>query len=83
MRRRIALHPRLARLKDLTAIQQVELCKRKQRGGWSPHRLRHSAATEIGFDTAQVVLGHAMADMTQIYAELRLAMGVEVARKIG
>lgn len=40
---------------------------------WSPNRLRHSAATEIrhrfGLEAAQVALGHATADITQVYAE--------------
>jgi integrase len=54
---------------------------------WSPNRLRHSAATEVrrvvGLEAAQVVLGHADAKVTQIYAEKDLTLGVEVARKIG
>ena len=40
---------------------------------WSPNRLRHSAATRLrashGLDVAQLVLGHASADTTEIYAE--------------
>lgn len=54
---------------------------------WSPNQLRHSAATEIrrrfGLEAAQVVLGHAKADVTQVYAERDMAMAAEVARKIG
>lgn len=54
---------------------------------WSPNRLRHTAATEVrarfGLEAAQIVLGHAGADVTQIYAERDLAKGVEVARQIG
>ncbi|QDV75374.1 tyrosine-type recombinase/integrase [Botrimarina mediterranea] len=54
---------------------------------WSPNRLRHAAATEVrakfGLEAAQVVLGHAGADVTQIYAERDLAKGLEVAAKIG
>src|SRR5262249_1052578 len=40
---------------------------------WSPGRLRHSYATmvrkQFGLEAAQVALGHARADVTQIYAE--------------
>ena len=54
---------------------------------WSPNRLRHTAATEIrkqfGLEAAQVALGHASADVSQIYAERDLTLAAEVARKIG
>jgi len=40
---------------------------------WSPNRLRHNAATRVrrqaGLETAQVILGHTRADVTQVYAE--------------
>ena len=40
---------------------------------WHPNQLRHTAATEIrrqfGLEAAQVIFGHAKADVTQIYAE--------------
>lgn len=54
---------------------------------WSPNQLRHSKATEVrrqfGLEAAQVVLGHAKADVTQIYAERDSRLGAEVARRIG
>lgn len=54
---------------------------------WSANQLRHSKATEIrrkfGLEAAQVILGHAKADTTQIYAERDSALAVEVAKKIG
>lgn len=54
---------------------------------WSPNQLRHTAATEIrrryGLEAAQVVLGHAAADVTQVYAERDLNRAVEVAKEIG
>lgn len=54
---------------------------------WSPNRLRHSAATEIrsrfGLEAAQVVLGHASADTSQIYAERDLRLAARVAREVG
>jgi integrase len=41
---------------------------------WSPNRLRHARATEVrrrfGLEAAQVILGHASADITQVYAEM-------------
>lgn len=49
---------------------------------WAPNRLRHTAATavrsEFGLEAAQVILGHATASVTQVYAERDL----EAARKI-
>lgn len=54
---------------------------------WSPNRLRHSAATEIrkrfGLEAAQVTLGHANANVTQIYAERDLQKAAEVMRQVG
>lgn len=54
---------------------------------WTPHRLRHTAATiirrEFGLEAAQVILGHASADVTQVYAERDVAKAVQVAAKIG
>ncbi|MFV1967217.1 MAG: tyrosine-type recombinase/integrase [Pirellulaceae bacterium] len=54
---------------------------------WSPNQLRHSAGTQIrkeyGLEAAQVILGHAKADVTQIYAERDLARAVEIMREVG
>jgi integrase len=54
---------------------------------WSPNQLRHTAATEIrrafGLEAAQVALGHAQANVTQIYAERDLSLAVSIMRKIG
>ncbi len=54
---------------------------------WSPNRLRHSAGTEIrkqfGLEAAQVILGHAKADVTQIYAERDHQKAIEIMREIG
>jgi integrase len=54
---------------------------------WSPNQLRHAAATAIrkrfGLESAQVALGHATAEVTQVYAERDLARLVEVAKQIG
>ena len=41
---------------------------------WGPHRLRHNAGTKLrkalGLDSAQVVLGHSSANITEVYAML-------------
>ena len=54
---------------------------------WHANQLRHSKATEVrrqfGLEAAQVSLGHAKADVTQVYAERDARLAVEVARKIG
>jgi integrase len=53
---------------------------------WSPNQLRHSKGTEVrrefGLEAAQVILGHAKADVTQIYAERDSKLGAEVARRV-
>jgi integrase len=62
-------------------------CDRAGVPRWAPNQLRHAAATEIrkeyGLEAAQVILGHAKADVTQVYAEANLGRGRDVARKIG
>ena len=54
---------------------------------WHPNQLRHAAATEIrsryGLEAAQVVLGHAKADVTQVYAERDQALAAEIMREVG
>jgi integrase len=54
---------------------------------WSPNRLRHSAATELrkqfGLEAVQVVLGHAKADVSQIYAERDLSLAERIMREVG
>lgn len=71
----------------LTEQQRAELRKWRSEHRWSPNQLRHSAATEIrrryGLEAAATVLGHAKADVTQIYAERDYALAANVARQIG
>lgn len=54
---------------------------------WAPNQLRHAAATEIrrlyGLEAAQVTLGHARADVTQVCADRDMKVAAEIARKIG
>lgn len=72
---------RVAKENDAAAAD-VELLS-----AWSPNQLRHSAATEIrrryGLEAAQVVLGHAMADVTQVYAERDLELARRVMAEVG
>ncbi|TWU66485.1 tyrosine-type recombinase/integrase [Crateriforma conspicua] len=54
---------------------------------WTPNQIRHTRATEIrreyGLEAAQVILGHASADVTQIYAERDMNRAREITRQIG
>jgi integrase len=54
---------------------------------WHPNQLRHLHGTEVrrrfGLEAAQVALGHAKADVTQVYAERNLTLAVQVAQQIG
>lgn len=54
---------------------------------WHPHQLRHAVATEVrqryGLECAQVVLGHATANVTEIYAERDLNLARRIAAEIG
>jgi integrase len=62
-------------------------CDRAGVPRWSPLQLRHTAATAIrarfGLEGAQVALGHARADVTQLYAETSSRLAVEIAREVG
>lgn len=66
----------------LQADENVELIP-----SWAPNQLRHSAATAIrktyGIEAAQVTLGHAGANITQVYAERDASLGRKVAAEIG
>lgn len=54
---------------------------------WHPNQLRHTFGTEVrkvhGLEAAQVLLGHARADVTQVYAERDTALAAKVAAEIG
>jgi len=67
------------------AIQRA--CNRAKVTPWSPHRLRHTAATEIrrqfGVEAAQVILGHSEISTTEIYAEKNRAAALDIAKQIG
>jgi integrase len=54
---------------------------------WAPNQLRHTAGTAVrkryGLEAAQVVLGHAEANVTQIYAETDAEAARRVMAEIG
>ena len=62
-------------------------CKKAEVEHWTPNRLRHTAATKIrreyGLEAAQIILGHATADVTQVYAERDIQKAIDVAEEIG
>jgi integrase len=76
-----------ARLRRLTTEQQGQLKSWQREHRWFPNQLRHTRATDIrkifGLEAARVVLGHAAANVTQIYAERDAEKAREVARAIG
>lgn len=54
---------------------------------WTPHQLRHSAATRIkkkhGMEASRTVLGHKSADVTQIYVQRDLELAAKVMEDMG
>lgn len=68
-----------------TAIRRA--CAKAGVPVWRPNQLRHTAATEIrrmyGLEAAQVALGHAAADVTQVYAERDAKLAQQVAQQMG
>ena len=65
----------------------LRACERAKVTPWAPNQLRHSRATEIrkafGLEAAQLVLGHAKADVTQIYAERDFEVAQRVMGEVG
>jgi integrase len=66
--------------------------KRANRNGvkvphWFPNQIRHTYGTEVrkkfGIEAAQVALGHARCDVTEVYAERNLDQAREIARTEG
>lgn len=62
-------------------------CKRAGVPGWCPLMLRHTAGTEArrlaGLEAAQAHLGHARANVTEVYAERVDGLGKKVAMERG
>ena len=65
----------------------VRACERAGIPRWTPNQLRHSRATELrrkyGLEAVQTVLGHAQADVTQIYAERDFERAKRIMREVG
>ena len=82
-------HPTLAGVaaSQLSEEQRAKLLAWRKAHRWHPNQLRHTVATEVrarfGLEAAQAVLGHAKADVTQVYAERDLSKAAEVMRQIG
>lgn len=79
---------RLFRVARATVSNQITAaCDELKIDRFSAHWLRHNAATwlreEYGLDVAQIMLGHASASMTELYAHLNLKQAIQVARNAG
>ncbi len=65
----------------------AKACKKAEIPQWHPHQLRHTRAMEIraefGLDAAHVILGHRSPKITEVYAEIDMAKGIQVMEKIG
>ncbi len=86
----------LARLKDETKAKWLERLTTEQRDAlrewrkahrWHPNQLRHTHASAVrrqyGLEAAQASLGHAKADVTQLYAARDEALAARVAAEAG
>lgn len=82
-------HPTLSKVdwELLTKAQKAELKAWRKRYRWSPNQLRKTQATLIrklyGLEAAQKVLGHAKADVTQLYAEADMEQVTDIMEEIG
>lgn len=65
----------------------TKACKAANVAHWHPYQLRHSFASKVrkahGLEAAQVLLGHARADVTQVYAERNEELASKVAAQVG
>jgi integrase len=67
----------------------IEKAKRLERAAahWHPHQLRHTHGTNVrrrfGIEAAQLALGQACINVTEVYAERDVAQAVKLAREIG
>ncbi|MBP3956851.1 site-specific integrase [Gemmata sp. G18] len=71
----------------LTSEQRAAVKAWRRAHHWHPNQLRHTFATRVrkehGLEAAQVLLGHAKADVTQVYAERNAALATAIAAQIG
>jgi integrase len=65
----------------------VKACGKADVPGWHPHQLRHNAGTRLrrehGIEVARILLGHATAFTTEIYAEVDRVKAVGVVAQTG
>ena len=71
----------------LTTEQREDVKMWQKAHTWHPNQLRHSFATRVrkehGLEAAQVLLGHARADVTQVYAERNEQLAASIASQVG
>jgi integrase len=69
------------------ATAVAKACVKADVPHFHPHQIRHTHATlvrrQFGLEAAQVALGHAQANVTEVYAERDLALAKKVAKQIG
>jgi integrase len=69
------------------AVAVARACERAGVPHWHPNQLRHTFASGVrrvyGLEAAPVLLEHARADVTQVYAERDHGLAVRVATEIG
>ena len=85
--------PAELRMKNPKATEAEESERRRKAAEWraahlwAPNQLRHAAATDIrqrfGLEAAQVTLGHAKANITEVYAARDQRLGMQVAIELG
>lgn len=67
------------------AIQAV--CRAQKIPIWAPNQIRHTVRTVVrarfGLEASQVALGHATANVTEIYAQRNQRLAADLARQIG
>ena len=71
----------------LEGLSDEEAKRWRKEHRWAPNRLRHSAATwlrtEFGIEAARVILGHASAAMTEVYAEMDRSKAADIMGQVG
>jgi integrase len=64
-----------------------DACRKAGIAPWHPNQLRHALATRVrerfGLEAAQAVLGHARADVTELYAERDSGRAAAVMAEVG
>ena len=73
--------------KRLTETERERVKEWQREHHWFPYQLRHSVATLVrkqqGLEAAQVLLGHARANVTETYAKRDEALAAKVVAELG